>query len=100
MSKITIEELNIWLSKRLGQKIDNSTIFFTELGMVEEEIEIFFWDFIDHFEIDPLGFNYQNYSIKIKNVLSLWNKKKKIMEFTSSHLLKVIEKGKWYDPEI
>jgi Protein of unknown function (DUF1493) len=92
------------LTQLLGIKIEPSTIFFTDLGMIGLDAFQFIKLIKDKYQVDFSEFDYNDY-IEGEGcnifavVVSLFKKEpinKKI--FTGSHLVSVISSKKWFEP--
>jgi len=84
----------------------NTTI--QSLGFGSEEIDEFFYDFREAFQIDGEKFDYYDYFFEMVHPFHMlkdtfnrifYPSKVKKLPITIEHLIKVAEKGKWFKPE-
>jgi hypothetical protein len=94
------EELIEWLSKALLMQITEQTVFLDDLGLAGMDIDTFFIEFIQEFNIDGSLLNLSEYTLEGCSLLDIWLKGKKAKKFKLDHLEKVILLRKWYDPDV
>jgi hypothetical protein len=97
------------LKKHFGYKKDVSLDFTIQsLNAVSEELTDFFDDFGETFNIDGKEYNYYDYFFEdvhplhiLKDTFNhvLYPSKVKKLPITIEHLIKVIERGKWFKPK-
>jgi len=99
----------IGLLKKYGNKPSKLTSETTlqSLHMVSEDIDDFFKGFGNKFNVDPTGYNYYNFFLEdvhpyyiLRNFIYKIFKPEKLKRkpLTLDHLVKVAERGKWFDP--
>lgn len=91
----------------IGVFLDEYTIFFDDIPIAGIDLDIFFQNFFDRYNIDYKTFNPNKYYMSeydLGNIFltifrAVFNRKKLIkLTFTIDHLYAVIEKGEWFDP--
>jgi|GEM_PF-1243641 len=104
---VQIEEL---LRKRYVSKrqILTSETTMQSLKMISEDLTHFFMDFRDKFIVDMTGYSYYNFFLedvhpvyRLRDLFYRIFKPEKLKRkpLTLDHLVKVAERGKWFDPE-
>ena len=86
----------------------NSDTTIQSLQMVSEDLTHFFFDFKNKFNVNLTGYNYYNFFLedvhpyyRLRDLFYRIFKPEKLKRtpLTLDHLVKVAEKGKWFDPE-
>jgi len=90
------------------QKI-NQDFVLNESFTTEDEVFFMLIDFFEHFDIDPKDFNILKYfepeptlnilQVTYNRLLGKKEKREKHRPLTIEHLIKVAEKGEWFDSE-
>ncbi|KAB5492154.1 DUF1493 family protein [Flagellimonas hadalis] len=96
------EKLIAFIKDRLGYQVIDIDKPFDSIGVDGLDAETFFIDFEKEFDIDMTGFEFDRYFLgenpfikTLGNTIKYWGKKKR---FSFNHLIKVAERGKWFDP--
>ena len=88
---------------KLGYAVTDWNKSFHDAGAYGLDAYVFFDDLSEEFNVDFSNLDYKRYGINdfyfvnpIKDLFKYWGKKR---DFTLNHLLDVIEKKKWFDPD-
>jgi hypothetical protein len=92
------EEVINWLSKSLQMPITEDTLFTREIGLFGLDLEAFFIEFAEHYKIDMTSFRLKDYDSTINSLWNVWIHGEKTKQFRVDHLIRVIERGAWFDP--
>jgi hypothetical protein len=102
---IVSEKLKKYFLRCVGIEVTESTILFKELEMNGDDAYFFMLDFGKEFQIDLDGFELSDYFPAYDRtpfhywVIKFFKPKKLDRKvFRINHLIKVVEKGKWFDP--
>jgi hypothetical protein len=94
------QSFQIWLSEQLGMDITHETMFFDDLALGEDDIEIFINKFSSVYQIDMTLFNYTKYSSKLLRFPKYLLRNQRPLTFNIDHLFQVVLKKKWFDPDM
>ena len=87
------------LEKWLGGKFSDETLLGSELGIAGLDCESLINNIALEFNVDMSEFDFDKYYFKDDiSFFNIFKKKRNKMTFNVLHLVKVIEKGKWFDP--
>ncbi|MCB0739038.1 MAG: DUF1493 family protein [Bacteroidetes bacterium] len=92
------EELRLWLSKSTGLDINEQTIFFDDLRLTEDDLEILINDFITIYDIDMTGFDARDYGISGARFFESLIRKRNYKTFKLKHLCEVVKAKRWIVP--
>jgi len=88
---------------KLGYDVTDWNKSFHDVGACGLDAYVFFDDLSEEFNVDFSNLDYKRYvltppsfSNPFKDLFKYWGKKR---DFTLNHLLDVIEKKKWFDPD-
>jgi hypothetical protein len=112
------EQIIFFFQEEFGIDIDESTQFFIDTGIDGDDGQRFVKIFQKKFEIDMSSFDFNTYFLSEEAILKpniiifillpfiflfklFFGSAKKRFDkyFTLAHLVKVVEQGKWFDPE-
>lgn len=98
------EDLDDFIKKEIGFKINENTVFFKDLKLIGDDADAFLLRFRETFEIDMTEFKFEDYFIDEYNIPFLylydrWFRKEKIKrkEFNIKHFEKILKEKKWID---
>jgi Protein of unknown function (DUF1493) len=103
--KISKQELLDYFSERVGLSINDSSVLFTDLEVIGDDITFLLMELEEKFDVDFKTFVFEIYAVEEMLPFQylfyqyFFPKKLKRKEFTIEHLIRVIEQGKWFDPE-
>ncbi|MDD4192103.1 MAG: DUF1493 family protein [Mangrovibacterium sp.] len=93
-----------FIKNTLGDNVDEKTVLFKELDLIGDDADEFIQRFSETFEIDMVGFKFDEYFIEEYNIPFLYwydrlfrKRKIKRKEFDVKHLEKIIKEKKWID---
>lgn len=101
------EELLKFIKDKTGIELTEESLVFEDLGLDGLDAETFMLEFAAHFNVDLTTFRPDRYfssEYELANIFltmyrAIFNRRKLKKEaFHLSHLIKVIEMGKWVDP--
>lgn len=98
------KQVIIFFNKHFWFKKIDKYFVLNEFFTTEDEVFFMLVDFFEHFNIDPKDFDILKYfdpepSLNIfYNIRNGLKKKKKYSPLTIKHLIKVAEKGEWFNP--
>ena len=93
------DELLQWLSKTLLMQVSENTVLLKDVGLSGLDLDGFFTEFSDRYDVDMSSFVLTDYDPSSQSLLAVWFKGKRTKQFKVDHLLKVIERRTWFDPE-
>jgi hypothetical protein len=100
--------LKNFIKERTAQDVHLHSILFDDLGISGLDADTFMDDFFEEFSIKRADFEIDKFNVpesRLTTIFSqllifLFNRKKSgSCSFTVQHLLDVIERGEWYDPD-
>ncbi|KXX70382.1 DUF1493 family protein [Flammeovirga sp. SJP92] len=97
-------DLKMFIESLININVDHKTVFIDDLGIDGLDAYIFMSELSKRYSINLTSFDPDDYfeqESDLFNILLLWNKcfnKKPKKQFSFQHIIRVIEKGEWFDP--
>jgi acyl carrier protein len=100
------EDIRKFLEAQIQISISDELLIFDDTGIDGIDAHHLIVAFSERYTIDMSAFNYEKFFTNEKNLLNFpkafnqrWIKRVRSKSFNISHLVKVVKKKKWFDPE-